>query len=436
MTSQEHTPLCKQIDSWIATHAGELIETAQELVRIPTENKPPSGDEAAGQRYVADRLTKLGAVVDSFTPSEVPALTKHPAYQATFNGQARDYRDRPDVVGVFAGSGGGRSALFSTHIDTVAARPELWTTHGPFDATIEDGRLYGRGSYDTKAALASHLFAIRCLKELGAPLRGNVLIESVVDEEFGGSHGVLAARLRGHTADIAVNSEPTDLVICPAHRGGREAYLRVAGDPGMAFAGEALRDPIVGVANAVLAMVDFNAKRSRDQPAPSIYDDSELPFYFNQVGGGGTTYAEAIGTPEECYVHFWAEVHEGTTADEFDAALLAHVRKGLQLDDDAARQHLKLVPTTRFLPGSSMALDHPAIGVLRDAYAGIEGRDCVIRGAPFACDAYIFNLYTSTPALILGPGGAKAHAPDEYVNTDDLVDLARIVARFVASWCG
>jgi acetylornithine deacetylase len=426
----------ERIDEWIRAHADELLATAQALVRIPSENLPPAGGERDAQQLVADRLRALGAEVDVFTPAEVPGLTEHEAYQAEFNGVPRDYRDRPNVVGVFKGSGAGRSALLSTHIDTVAARPELWTARGPFSGDIVDGRLYGRGSYDTKAALASHLLAVQCLRELGVELAGDVLIESVVDEEFGGSHGVLASRVRGYQADIAVNSEPTDLIVYPTHRGGREAYVRITGDAGMAFAGEDLFDPVRGLAKAVEALAAFNVERNR-APRPALYEDQpELPLYFNQIGGGGTTYAEAIGTPEECYLHFWAETYEGTTADEFDTAALAAIRTALGMDEQTFTEHVTLQPTTRFMPGSSMALDHPALGVLRDAFSSTPGREFTLKGATFACDAYVFNLHSTTPALVLGPGGGGAHAPDEYVNTEDLIDLARILARFLLDWCG
>ena len=59
------------------------------------------------------------------------------------------------------------------------------------------------------------------IKDLLAYLEpGDLIIESVPDEEFGGSHGTLAARLRGYNADAAINAEPTGMLIAPAHRGG------------------------------------------------------------------------------------------------------------------------------------------------------------------------------------------------------------------------
>jgi acetylornithine deacetylase len=276
---------------------------------------------------------------------------------------------------------------------------------------------------------------MRCLQELDVQLKGDVLIESVVDEEYGGSHGVLAARLRGHNADVAFNSEPTHMVACTAHRGGREAYLRFRGRPGMAFEGGETSDPIVALGRAICAIRQFDDDRNNAARVPDLYRASpRLPFYLNQVGGGGTEYLDAIGTPGETYMHLWAEVFEGTTAEEFDGALLQSIRREFAAHPDCASQEMEFVPTIRWLPGSAMPADHPSLPVLEAAFSGLEP-GFQVGGASFACDAYIFNLYSSFPAVILGPGGGNAHAPDEFVLTSDLLALAKVCARFMWRWC-
>ncbi len=423
------------IDAWVDNRADDLVELARELVRTPSENTPPTGNEAALTPLLSERLAEAGAEVDVFSPADVPELSADPAYFATINGQPREGSGRPNVVGRFAGSGGGRSMVLSTHIDTVpGGDPDLWQIGTPFGGEIVDGRLYGRGSYDTKCAWASHLFAVEALRELGVELAGDVIVEAVVDEEYGGSHGVLASRLRGYNADWAINSEPTHMVVCPEHRGGREAFLRFTGDSGMAFGGEQQRDPIVALARAVTAMRDFDEARNAEPPPPLYREDSHLPLYLNQIGGGGTTYSEAVGTPAETHLHFWAETFAGTTAEQFDKALLDWIHRELDAHADTRGQRAELDRTIRFLPGSSMPLDHPGLGVLEQAFAGLAGRAYEVRGAPFACDAYIFNLYSPTPAVIFGPGGGGAHAPDEFVEVADLIDLAKICARLLSRW--
>ena len=58
-----------------------------------------------------------------------------------------------------------------------------------------------------------------------------------------------------------------------------------------------------------------------------------------------------------------------------------------------------------------------------------------IQGAPFASDGYVFNLHSPTPVITVGVGGDNAHAPNEYIYVQDLIDLTRIFARTMTSWC-
>ena len=66
----------------------------------------------------------------------------------------------------------------------------------------------------------------------------------------------------------------------------------------------------------------------------------------------------------------------------------------------------------------------------------MTGRPAIVKGAPFACDAFVFNLYSPTPAVVLGPSGANAHAADEYVEVESLGRLTEIYARTIVEWCG
>jgi len=431
------SPLPGEIDRWIEASRADLLTCASRIVQTPSESRPPTGDELECQTLVRALLDQSGAQTDWFTPDDVPGLREHPAFFPTVVGMERQFAERPVVVGHFPGAGGGRSILFSTHVDTVVAGDEPWQVAGPFSGAIIAGKLYGRGAYDTKAALASYIYAVRCLTALGVRLRGDISIESTCDEEWGGSHGVLAARLRGHTADVAINTEPTALVVCPEHRGGRDLYLMMRGDTGMNFAGEQAVNAIGTLARTVLALEEFERERNAHTPTPALYRDNPgLPVYMDQVRGGGTTYFEAMGPPAEVALHVWAETYAGTTAEGFDRELMGAITRRLEADPTFHGAMPELRPTIRYLPGSAMALDHPIFGALEEAYRTLPGRDYVVRGAPLACDAYIFNLYSSTPALVLGPGGGNAHAADEYVLVEDLIDLARLTARLLIAWCG
>ncbi len=428
--------LPEHIDEWVKDNRSQLLEFLSELVRTPSVVSPPLAGELECQRIVEAAYRRSGSEVDVFSPSEVPGLREHPLYFDTWDGAPRPLEDRPDVVGVFRGAGGGRSLLLSTHVDTVPMGSQPWREADPFSGEVKDGKLYGRGSWDTKWGIAVGLFAVRCLREIGAPLRGDVILESVVDEEYGGSHGVLASRLRGYNVDFAINSEPTSMTVAPAHRGGGEWRITVRGDAGMAFGDRRLANSVYKLARVVDAIREFDVERNRDPRPPRFFEsDPELPSYTMQVGGGGDSYADASGIPHECYLIAWIEEYPGTDREEHTRRFTGFVNSYLERDPGFDGVYPEYTPTIRYLPGSSVDPSHPFFGALESAFRG-AGREYRLGAAPFAADTYVFNLHSPTPAVTLGPGGGNAHAADEHVLVEDVVDLVRIYARVVLGWCG
>ena len=78
----------------------------------------------------------------------------------------------------------------------------------PWQGSIDQGRVYGRGALDMKGGLCCAIFAAKAIRDAGVQLKGKLMIESVIGEEDGGV-GTLAAVMRGYKADGAVVVEPT-----------------------------------------------------------------------------------------------------------------------------------------------------------------------------------------------------------------------------------
>lgn len=418
------------IHRWVTDHTEDIVGFTESLIRYPSENRAPKGYEKDCQQFVADTLRAMKLDLDIFEPTAVPGLTENPVYWP-----GRDYHDRPNVVGIWSGTGDGKSLLFSSHADVVAGGKG--GRFKPFEPARDDGKLYGRGSNDMKGGLAATIMAVRCLKELGLRLKGDLIVESVVDEEMGGSNGTLASRLRGHNADACIVPEPSGMVLSPAHRGGGMWEITLKGSPGMPFGSANLINPVYGIGHLVTAIEAWErARNEKLVPHPLYKDDPTLPVVLSRVTAGDFEPGSGDGVPGSAQLEVWAEIYPSTTMDELYNDFIGNLKKVAAQTPIIQKCEMDIRQVVRFLPGSEIPVEHPIVQTVNHCYNQTLGRAPEIRGAPFACDVYVFNLHSQIPCVILGPRGANAHAPDEWVMIEDLVALTEIFALTALEWCG
>src|SRR2546428_3928973 len=106
------TDLRRAVLAKVESLRDHLIATTQELVRIPSINHPPTGDEYACQMAVAEHFRQMGITPEVYPLDDVPGLKAHPSYWPR-----RNYSNRPNVVARRKGAGGGRALVVSGHID-------------------------------------------------------------------------------------------------------------------------------------------------------------------------------------------------------------------------------------------------------------------------------------------------------------------------------
>jgi acetylornithine deacetylase len=425
------TTLEQRLTDYADSHRDDLVRLIGDLVRCPSENTPPVGREAACQQYARGVLERAGYSPELYELESVPGLLDHPLYAT-----GRDYSGRPNLVARRAGSGGGRSLILSGHIDTVPRGTQHWT-NDPFSGHVEGNRLYGRGSNDMKAGIGINLFVASALSDLGLRLRGDIVFESVVDEEFGGVNGTLAGRVRGHLADAAVITEPSALRICAAQRGGRTVHITFRAAGGVLIKDGALPS---GVADQVTyflkSLPDFAAQRKR-VPTHPLYArcPDPVPVAITKIFTGPWGSGEPITIPDECKIElFWQLMpgEEQTTVDrEFHAWFESMV---------ASAPDLFAVPpaveyAVRWLPGSAIEESVPLVKEFGECAAAVLRAAPPVVGIEGPCDMYVFHGF-GIPAILWGPIGANAHGPDEYVELDSVFAAARALLLFVCRWCG
>jgi acetylornithine deacetylase len=425
------TILKQRLLDYVDARQDRLVTLISELVRRPSENKPPIGSEGECQRYIASMIRAAALTPDVYGLDSVAGLTEHPLFWGD-----RIYTDRPNVAARRPGLGGGRSLLLSSHIDTVPRGTLPWT-RDPFGAEIEGNRLYGRGSNDMKAGAAMNLFILEAAQDLELPLRGDLLFESVVDEEFGGVNGTLAGRLRGYIADAAILTEPSSLRICAAQRGGRTVHITFSSQGGILANQDAPARVMDQVAHFIKELDHFAEQRRNNCRPHTLYANTPdpVPVAITKITTGPWGTGEPISLPEICKIELYWQLMPGEEQEEvereFSDWMTSMMKKKSQL---FRRQPLVQFPM-RWLPGSAISASEPLVTELAQCAAMVLPETPVATGLEAPCDMFVFHQF-KIPTVVWGPSGGNTHGADEYVELDSVVLATKALLLFLCRWCG
>lgn len=149
---------------WKAISA-TAIERFRDLLRIDTTNPP--GNEIVACRYLDKILQDEGFETEIIEPSPT----------------------RGNLITRLPGDGTQDPLLLTAHLDVVLAEPENWS-EPPFEAVQKDGYIWGRGAIDMKHMAIYNLTTFLLLKQLGVPLKRDVILCFVADEEAGCTEGM------------------------------------------------------------------------------------------------------------------------------------------------------------------------------------------------------------------------------------------------------
>lgn len=381
----------------------ELATLTSRLVAIDSIN-PSLAPGAPGERaiaaFVADRLRGSGARVEI-----VPVVAA---------------ADRPSVLGILPGTGGGRSLLLYAHLDTVGAAGMAL----PHQPAIDGDRLLGRGALDMKGSLAVILSVVDACALSG--LAGDLVITAVADEE-GSSLGMEAVLRRmaetGCRPDAAIVAEPTDLKLCVAHRGFAWATITTHGRAShTALPGEGI-DAIARMGRVLVALEDLD-RSLRSRPAhPLIGHGSVLA---SLIRGG----SELFTTPAECRIDLVRRTLPGQTAADVKAEIEGLLSEQRARDPKfAATFELKLYRAPLEIPAGS-----PIAAALASSAERTLGSRPATFGAPYWTDAGLL-AEAGIPTAIFGPGGEGLHSDVEWVSLSSLESLAAILTDTARSFC-
>jgi acetylornithine deacetylase len=392
------------------------VEIVAELVRRPSV----LGHEAEAQAYVAEHLRGSGMDTEIWDLDD--AIKQLP----NAGDSGVPFAGRPNVAGARRGAGGGRSLILNGHIDVVSPEPVADWTHDPWGAEIVGGRMYGRGACDMKSGIALQLFLARLIHDLDIPLAGDLIVQSVIEEECTGN-GALAASRR----DAALVTEATGGGFPYAHMGLIWFHVTVPGRA--AHAGNAPDgvNAIVKMYPVIHALLDF--ERRLNETIHPAYANVAHPvnLVIGVIRGGDWPSM----VPGACEIHCRLSFFPGVTVPEIRAQLEEAIRAGAA-QDDWLRAHPPTVTYDGFQTSGIVApLDTPFVASLRSWKEQVTGKELRPVAIAALTDMRYF-AFAGMPAAVYGAAGGNAHAADEWLDLTSLVPTAKVIGGLLLDWCG
>lgn len=370
----------------------EVLEILRELIRTPSVNPSIAPDEGHGEGAIANVARQwLGARgVTSWLEEAAPG--------------------RPNVVAE-VGAGQGPIVVFCAHLDTVGT---AGMTIPPFEPTLREDRVYGRGSYDMKGSAAAVMAAAACLRR--EDLRGRVLVALVADEEFAS----IGAQdfVERHKADACVLTEPSEGQLILAHKGFVWAEIVTKGRAAHGSRWDLGISAIAQMAKIIDAIERFDQQELRKRTHPLVGPASQHCSLI-RGGSGLSTYAE------ECTLHIERRTLPGETPEQVMDELENLIRSTGEQADLRSLLHR---PPLSCDPNSNIGT------CLSQAATSVTGQTPEIAGVSYWMDAALFAA-AGIPTVNYGPSGAGAHEAVEWVDLDSVVSCAKVLVKTARNFC-
>jgi len=408
----------------------DVVEITRKLIDIPS----PVGGEKALAEYLADRFKRMGWKV--ITQEVEP--------------------ERPNVIGIMKGTGGGATLMFCCHLDTTWAGDEegireLGPGYWP-KSLVEGEWIYGLGAYNMKGGLASVIAAVEAIARSGIRLKGDLVVACVVGETCHVQTGRFqGARYRGSgvgASFMVSNGISADMAVCPESTSGRISiasggfvYLEIKtwGNPGATYArGTAGIEvkPAVDAFDKMLGIVTAMKQWAPTYRAAHRYMGEEATNVSIIAMEGGHPW-RPTKIPPFCRLYIEVDTMPGQhpldVIGEVEG-LLANLRS----KDPDLSVELNVIQTTH---GAEISRDEYLVKALAKAHRRVHEADPHITFDAWFCDTTALTRH-GIPAVCYGTAGRSQFGgagyfpkEGEHAHAEDLLNGARVYVHLVSDVC-
>ena len=384
------------------TDQRSTLSFLRDLIAFPTVSRDPN---RALIEYCADYLRSIGAVVEIIAANS------------------------GDKANLYATIGPGMvpGVMLSGHTDVVPVDGQLWTKP-PFEAVVESGRVYGRGTADMKGFVAAALSCagIAAQRHLQTPLQTPLHLALSYDEEIGcvGVRSLIDMLAAAPVKPaMCIVGEPTAMAIATGHKGKTAIEAACVGS----VAHSALAPQAV---NAIHLACDLIAqiRHLQDDMITDGAQDSAYDIPYTTLHAGLITSGVALNiVPDHAVVTF--EIRN-LAADDPEA-ILHRLRRAIAPVIAVARKRAAeadiVFTVINSYPGLETSLDEAVVAMV----AELTGRDERIKVA-FGTEGGLFSQRLGIPAVVCGPGSMEqGHKADEFVTLAQLDSCDAMLASLV-----
>lgn len=363
------------------------------------------GNEKPLAEFLADRLESAGV-------DEVELVDSMPG--------------RPSVGGRLRGTGGGRSLILNGHLDIYEISPD-WTKD-PFGPVVEDGRIYGGGIADMKAATTAGLATLLRIAASGERPRGDVVFQGV-SCHFEGGVGTRSLIEAGFGADAAICGEPTDNTIGTVHRGA--AYLKITtkGKQAHTSGKELGLNAIETMEPILVAMRKFE----KEMPYEPHIELPGGPILNIGTIRGGTKHNQV---PDRCEITL--DIRLLPSQDPYDVRQQAEDLIEVLRREVDPRIEATVEFSEHWLSGPrfpyEISKDADIVRTVVDAVGGAGYSEPKFQGIQFWTDMVPLNA-AGIPAVNIGPGTPPFSWADEWIEERKYAEIVDVYERAARAWC-
>lgn len=370
------------------------VELVQEVCRIPSV----LGDEGPLAAFLADAMR-----ADDFEAVELQPVLP----------------DRPNAIGELS-FGPGRRVVLTGHMDT---KPEShgWRVTTPYSGDLIDGRVYGHGIMDMKAALACMIVAMAAVRDSGVPLAGTVGFAAVSDH-MGDQQGSIAY-FKEHHADLCVLGELSDNEIFVGHRGRYYFDVTTRGRSAHTCHKHLALNANLLAAHAVIAL-DASRLEPEIEPWASKLFGAETYMAPGRIYGGLPPGGPSM-IPDECVIRVDCRPQPGVSEEVVRAEIDRCLEEARRTCPDFEAD-VELVDTKS---GYLADPEAEVVQLMIDAVRTVRGAEPELFAAGWLGDTASFGQ--QVPTVIFGPGGEPVYCADENLSVEDIHEATRVYAAWV-----